>query len=49
MKVAMKQEIVEITERIIARSAATRKEYLAKNRCSKIKLPFIVQAYPVEI
>ncbi len=30
MKVAMKQEIVDITERIIARSAATRKEYLAK-------------------
>ena len=30
MKVAMKQEIVDITERIIARSAITRKEYLAK-------------------
>jgi len=35
MKVAMKQEIVEITERIIARSAATRKEYLAKIAAAK--------------
>jgi len=35
MKVAMKQEIVDITERIIARSAATRKEYLAKIAAAK--------------
>lgn len=30
MKIAMKQEIVDITERIITRSAASRKAYLAK-------------------
>jgi len=35
MKVAMKQEIVDITERIIARSAATRKEYLVKIEAAK--------------
>lgn len=35
MKVAMKQEIVDITERIIARSAATRKDYLAKIDAAK--------------
>ena len=31
----MKQEIVDITERIIARSAETRKEYLAKIAAAK--------------
>ncbi len=35
MKIAMKQEIVDITERIITRSAATRKEYLAKIAAAK--------------
>lgn len=35
MKVAMKQEIVEITERIIARSTVTRKDYLAKIAAAK--------------
>ena len=35
MKVTMKQEIVDITERIIARSAATRKAYLAKIAAAK--------------
>ena len=35
MKIAMKQEIVDITERIIARSAVTRKEYLAKIAAAK--------------
>ncbi len=35
MTVKMKQEIVDITERIIARSAATRKEYLAKIDAAK--------------
>ncbi len=35
MKIAMKQEIVDITERIIARSAATRKDYLAKITAAK--------------
>jgi len=35
MKVAMKQEIVEITERIIARSAASRKAYLEKIAAAK--------------
>ena len=35
MKVAMKQEIVDITDRIIARSAATRKEYLDKIAAAK--------------
>jgi phosphogluconate dehydratase len=35
MKLAMKQEIVDITDRIIARSAATRKEYLDKIAAAK--------------
>lgn len=35
MKVAMKQEIVDITQRIIARSATTRQEYLAKIAAAK--------------
>lgn len=35
MKVAMKQEIVDITERIIARSTTTRKAYLAKIAAAK--------------
>ena len=35
MKIAMKQEIVDITERIVARSAATRKDYLAKITAAK--------------
>ena len=35
MKISMKQEIVDITERIIARSAETRKEYLAKISAAK--------------
>tara|TARA_R110001583_G_scaffold46761_7_gene146539 strand:+ start:5872 stop:7698 length:1827 start_codon:yes stop_codon:yes gene_type:complete len=35
MKVTMKQEIVDITERIIVRSAVTRKEYLAKIAAAK--------------
>lgn len=35
MKVQMKQEIVEITERIIARSVTTRAEYLAKINAAK--------------
>jgi len=35
MKVKMKQEIVDITERIIARSATTRKAYLAKVDAAK--------------
>lgn len=35
MTVVMKQEIVDITERIIVRSAVTRKEYLAKIAAAK--------------
>ena len=35
MKVTMKQEIVDITERIIVRSAVTRKAYLAKIAAAK--------------
>lgn len=35
MTVAMKQEILDITERIIARSAPSRKEYLAKIAAAK--------------